>query len=106
MIQTAVYSEGCTNLANKPTRITESSATLIDHIYTNASNNISSRGILTFEISDHMPTFYTLSLSPANNTQKTLIGDMKKFNKKSFLNDVNDLATETNNFVQCIENLI
>ena len=74
------------------------------YIYTNATNNIVRRGILTFEISDHMPIFCTLSLSSANNTQKTLIRDMKKFNKESFLHEINDLATETNNFIQCVEN--
>ena len=29
---------------------------------------------------------------------------MKKFNKESFLDEINDLATETNNFIQCVEN--
>ena len=51
-----------------------------------------------------MPICCTLSLSPANNTQKTLIRDTKKFNKKSFLDKIKDLATETNNFIQCVEN--
>ena len=31
----AVYAEGCINLINKPTRITENSATLLDHLYSN-----------------------------------------------------------------------
>ena len=80
--QTAVCSEGCTTLIYKATGITESSATLIDHIYANASNNIVRRGILTFEISDHMPIFCTLSLNPAINTQITLIRDMKNLSRK------------------------
>ena len=104
--QNAIYSKGCCNIINKPTRITESSATLIDHIYTNATNNITSRGILIFEISHHMPTFCTLSLSPINNPKKVLIREIKNFDKESFLNNVNDLAIKTNNSItSCNENL-
>ena len=80
----AIYSESCSNIINKPTRITESSATVIDHIYTNATNNITSRGILIFEISDHMPTFFTLSLSLFNNPKKILVREMKNFDKEIF----------------------
>ena len=104
--QNAIYSEGCCNIINKPTRITEASATIIDHIYTNATNNITSRGILIFEISDHMPTFCTLSQSPINNPKKVLIREMKNFDKESFLHNVNDLANKTNNSItSCNENL-
>ena len=57
----ALYSEGCNNVINKPTRITESSATLLDHMYTNITNSITNRGILTYEISDHLPKFCILA---------------------------------------------
>jgi endonuclease/exonuclease/phosphatase family metal-dependent hydrolase len=43
-------------IITKPTRITEHSSTLIDHIYTNASTHIVS-GIALVDISDHLPTF-------------------------------------------------
>ena len=41
-----IYAEGCNNVINKPTRITETSATLLDHIYTNITNKITRKGIL------------------------------------------------------------
>jgi len=43
----------------KPTRITDTSATLIDNIYTNAFDKIdkSQSGILYTDISDHLPVF-------------------------------------------------
>ena len=41
-----ILSEGCSNIINKPTRITECSASLIDHMYTNVTDKISNRGIL------------------------------------------------------------
>ena len=81
MIIKMVYVEDCTNIINKPTRITESSETLKDHIYTNATNSITSRRILIFGISDHKPTFRAQSLRPSNNPEKTLIRGMKNFDK-------------------------
>ena len=69
----AVHTEGCFNIINKPTRITDTSATLLDHVYTNVSQNISSRGILTFEILDHLPTFCSLTSKPILKQEKNLI---------------------------------
>ena len=44
----AVHSEECFNIINKPTRFTDTSATLLNHVYTNVSQNISSRGNINF----------------------------------------------------------
>ena len=48
----------------KPTRITDHSSTLIDHIYTNASTQNIVFGIALVDISDHLPTFSLYSVSP------------------------------------------
>ena len=40
---------------NKPTRITKTSSTMIDHIYTNIIENAYPH-ILTFDVSDHLST--------------------------------------------------
>lgn len=95
----AIYSEGCNNIINKPTRITESSATLIDHMYTNVTNKVNSRGILTFEISDHLPTFCSLSVKPNKKQEKVVIRDMKNIDETKFLDDINNLVLETNEFI-------
>ena len=45
-------------LINSPTRITESSETLIDNIFTNKFNNVKiDSGIIKTDISDHFPIF-------------------------------------------------
>ena len=36
----AISAEGCNNLINKPTSITENTVTLLDHIYSNITNSI------------------------------------------------------------------
>ena len=62
-----IYSNGFVPVITKPTRITEHSQTLIDHIYINKDlttpNYKHKQGILRTDISDHYPIFY-LMLKP------------------------------------------
>ena len=51
-----LHSNNISPIITKPTRITNYTATLIDHIYTNNTNQMIS-GIVTVDISDHLPTF-------------------------------------------------
>lgn len=51
-----LHSNNISPIITKPTRITNYTATLIDHIYTNNTKQMIS-GIATIDISDHLPTF-------------------------------------------------
>ena len=55
----AIYSYGLVPLITRPTRVTETSVTLIDNIFTNKSIRYgeSMYGILVSDISDHYPIF-------------------------------------------------
>ena len=55
-----MYSYGFLPLINRPTRVTKSSATIIDNIFSNesAASINSSQGILVTDISDHFPVFH------------------------------------------------
>ena len=57
-------------LITRPTRITSNTATLIDNIFTNNLNNLSVRGLMFCDISDHLPIF-TLLLDQKKNLNKT-----------------------------------
>jgi len=46
-------------LGDKPTRISQHSSTLIDHIFSNAPNNIASISVAHYSISDHLPVCLT-----------------------------------------------
>lgn len=64
--QTSDYLDMLLNLGfmpmiTKATRITNHSATLIDHIYTNSPEKIIKSGICLADISDHLPCFCTVS---------------------------------------------
>ena len=55
-----MYSNGFIPVINCPTRVTDHSATLIDHIFVNCyENNVSMyQGILVTDITDHYPIFH------------------------------------------------
>jgi hypothetical protein len=55
-----LLSFGCIQLITKPTRITHSSATVIDHILTNVLSDSYVTGVVAHPISDHLPVFMYL----------------------------------------------
>ncbi len=67
-----IFSRGFMPLICKPTRVTRTSATLIDNIYTNAIDQTSSSGIIITDVADHFGTFSLVSekLSAASNIPK------------------------------------
>ena len=73
------------------------SATLLDHMYSNMTNQITNRGILTFDVSDHLPTFCCLGFKSLTRHNKQLIRDMKHFDRENFLDDINNLVSQKNN---------
>ena len=57
-----LFSFGFLQLVTKPTRVSENSATLIDHILTNSLCEQFDSYILCHHISDHFPILHTLNL--------------------------------------------
>ena len=53
---------GFTQVISRPTRITNHSATLIDHIYTNKVNKVISSSVVTLDVTDHLGTYIKVSL--------------------------------------------
>ena len=53
---------GFVQTISRPTRITDHSATLIDHIFSNNLNKIISSSVITHDLSDHLATLATISL--------------------------------------------
>ena len=103
-----INSLGCTQLINKPTRITESSETLTNHIYTNVtmlSQIIPS--ITTYDISDYLPVLAQIKLSlKEKHVQRPLVRIIKRENIDSFLADlellVNTQETKCSNSMQVL----
>ena len=53
-----IFSSSFIPLINRPTRVTDTTATLIDNIFTNNLNDHALNGILTTDISDHFSVFH------------------------------------------------
>ena len=62
-----MHSHSFISLINRPTRITENSATLIDNIFVNKPNLSSFQDILVTDISDHLPIIYIDTKCPPIN---------------------------------------
>ena len=56
-------------IKNKPTRVTNHNATIIDHILTNSFNSKIDNGILKFDISDHFPILFASKLINVKTSQ-------------------------------------
>ena len=56
------------SLITKPTRVTVSSQTVIDHILTNDCRSLITPGVFSYKISDHSPIFVSITHSNLNKT--------------------------------------
>ena len=86
---------GCKILTNIPTRFAENcKSSLLDHVYTNMTNENIKSGVCIFEISDHFPTFFIAHRSEIlHNNKTTFIRSMKQLKLEDFLLDLrNDLS--------------
>ena len=99
-----IYSHNLFPLITKPTRVTNHSATLIDHILTNNFGAFSShfQGILCSSFSDHYAVFHVTSSCSENDCSDkcTIRRDMKPINVQKFVNEIQTLdwcnvSTET-----------
>ena len=112
-----VFSFGFLQLATKPTRIRDNSATLIDHILCNSmslSHNIS---ILCSHLSDHFPVIHQFDLSkPKISPQSSLSRNFSPINVQKFCTAIknyrwdhvmeqNCVQEATNNFLSTFNTL-
>ena len=92
-----LFSHGFLPTITKPTRVTQSSATLIDHFYTNDIPGNGSSGIIINDVADHFGTFY-ISKSNISHENPT-------YNTYRSFSDTN-ISTFENNLDQCNFNTI
>ena len=84
-----LVSLGCSSLVNVPTRISATCSTLLDHLYTNDLENRLSCSVLEYDISDHLPIFFSINSSPQRNQLVPVkIRNMKYFDKEVLQTDL------------------
>ena len=93
-----VISLGISQLVCDPTRVTNTSSTLIDHIYTNFDEKIAHVNVCKISISDHFAVFGNRKLNNCvkSNTHQTITyRSFKNFDENSFINDMHGVPLET-----------
>ena len=77
-------------LINEPTRITATSATLLDHFITSNPETITNFGVIHTGISDHSLIFgiRKINFSEKKKTNIIEVRNMKRFNEQRFLQDL------------------
>ena len=86
-----LLSLGYLPIITKPTRITDHSATLIDHIYTNVPQKVVESGICLAGITDHLPIFCTVDNKFPTYHGLRYFRDFSRFKDELFINDLNNL---------------
>jgi hypothetical protein len=66
-----IFSHGFLPVITKPTRISTTSATLIDHIYTNNITTTGYSGIIITDVADHFGTFHISNIKTTNKSKTT-----------------------------------
>ena len=88
-----IYSYGFVPLIDRPTRITNESATIIDNIFTNEHFFVtkSLNGICLTDISDHFPIFHLSNIILNDTEDKVIIKrSFTSRNKQAFLNEISN----------------
>jgi len=89
----SVTSTGSFCLIDKPSRLGESSATLLDHFYTNNLTTPITSGILESDISDHLPTFVLIRsyIPPYSSASYKFRRHLNKIGYEQFNNELDDI---------------
>ena len=93
------HNNGFVQIVSRPTRITENSATLIDHVYVDNIDSVLSCNIITLDTSDHLATHTKLLLGSSSDTACRIVRH-RETNKSGIrmFNEANNLK-----FSQLIE---
>ena len=89
-------SNAFSNLITKPTRVTENSQTIIDHLLTNDNESLINPGVLHYKLADHFPIFCLISLPKINSYQSTatnIFRNIKSIDVDKFYDDLESSLT-------------
>ena len=84
---------GLKQLIDSPTRITEKTSSLLDHILTNAHEKISQSGVVNVGLSDHQMIYCTRKIwkQKFKNHKDITIRSLKNYSQEIFINSLTEL---------------
>ena len=104
-----ITSFGFSQLVSEPTRVTDSSSTLIDHIYTNCDENLTQVHVCKISISDHYAIFGNRKLSNVikSNTHQTITyRSFKNFDENKFISELQEVPWETIEYFNGVDEIV
>ena len=89
-----IESYGLLPLITKPTRVTETTSTILDHILTYDVHHCILPRIIQYDLSDHYPIFCTVFDPSSENCEKfgmkQMVCDLTNFRQDNFISDLED----------------
>ena len=88
------FTHALEQIITRPTRVTDQTATLIDHIYTNSPNNVSQSGVIDLGLSDHDLIYCTrkTSLPKSHKHNEIFVCSLKRYSAKKFLEILTEIV--------------
>ena len=85
-----IESVGMQQVISSPTRVTHSTSSVIDHVYTNVYNHAIHSGLIETDVLDHFPIFVIFESKNKNKTAlvRKVARSYKSFNIQSFHEDL------------------
>ena len=98
------YSYSLEKLISAPTRITESTATLIDHVLTNSSHKIIQSGVIKMWLSDHELIYCTRKTNKlkSNKHNELNIHKIKNYTAENFIELLNKIDLSNYRTFSCV----
>ena len=96
-------------MVDQPTRVTQMTSSLIDHIYTNVEENINHVSVCKLCISDHYAIVCNrkLNFSLGKHCHQTIsYRSFKTFDENAFINDLKQVPWETIQTTNCLDEMI
>ena len=106
-----IHSQGTIQLVKFPTRLSpiNNNRSLLDHMYTNVSENKTTTKCLSYDISDHLPILTFIKSFQINSNKSTyrkiLIRDLSRFNPEEFLQELESKISLLNLDNSCVNKL-
>ena len=91
-ITVQIYSYGLHPLITRPTRITKQSATLIDNTFTTELERYTVSGLITNDLSDHLPVFQICDYVDNIHQQENQCFDTRLINEEKLQSFISTLA--------------
>lgn len=83
-----LYTQNFLPIITKPTRLTNHTATLIDHIYTIVTSHQITSGIAGLDIPNHLPIFCIVDILTNRAKKQRYYRDYSKIDRESYLNEI------------------